>query len=101
MFFVAHFLFHLMRRHLVAAVRLMFSVIPDILIGLPLPTQPGSGPPAVFYCRTMLVDNSDHFIDIVVRGVVGNLQRLLAFIQPNTIDTGQFINFGHKFIDAI
>jgi hypothetical protein len=72
MFFVAHFLFHLMRRHLVAAVRLMFSVIPDILIGLPLPTQPGSGPPAVFYCRTMLFDNGDHFIDIVMRSVVGD-----------------------------
>ncbi|PNE01565.1 hypothetical protein A15D_02850 [Alcanivorax sp. MD8A] len=71
--------------------RFMLGVILDIFICLPLPTQLGATPPIVFNYRAMLFDNGYHFIDIMVRGVIGDFEITFRHVQPNTVNTRKSI----------
>ncbi|KGD66112.1 hypothetical protein Y5S_00584 [Alcanivorax nanhaiticus] len=71
--------------------RFMPGVILDIFIRLSLPTKPCTVPPTIFNNRAMFFDNGDHFIDIVVRGVIGDFESTFRHVQPNTVNTRKSI----------
>jgi len=82
-------------RWFIAALGHMFCIPSDVFVRLPLPPQFDTAPPTIFNGDTMFFDYENHFRNIAARRVIGDLDALVAFIEPDLINTGQFIHFRH------
>lgn len=85
-------------RQLVTAMRLVFGVISDILVRLPLQTEPQAIPPITFYYDAMLLKDRHYLVNILYRAIVGHLEPGLVRIKPGSVNAGQSAYLVRRFL---